>query len=142
MGRANVERTLRLLPWLTVGVPVADVVLDVLLFRRYPPFAVALYLLVALLAGLVVLRYAGPITLVRAAKRLQAGETPGRELVDGLLLVAGGLYLLFPGPVSDLLAVFLVTPFLRRLPRFFVARALARRMPRETTVEVESYRIE
>lgn len=117
-----------LLPLLILGVPVADVVLDVWAFAYgpWPGLWVAGYLLTAFVLGVLVLRYAGPITLVRATRRLQAGEMPGRELVDGLLMLIGGLWLIFPGPVSDALALVCITPFLRRIPRTMIARAFGR----------------
>ncbi|HLE97136.1 MAG TPA: FxsA family protein [Candidatus Thermoplasmatota archaeon] len=133
---------------LFVGVPAADIALDVALVKAFGLFAVFTYLVVAALLGLVVLRYAGPITLVRATARVQKGQTPGRELVDGILLLAGGLYLLFPGPVSDALAVMLVTPGLRKLPRWWLARAFfGNRSSQATTteggpVDVDEYRVE
>lgn len=139
-----------LVPLLVLGVPVADVVLDVWAFRTYPALWVAGYLLAAFVLGFVVLRYAGPITLVRAARRLRKGEIPGRELVDGLLMVVGGLWLIFPGPASDVLALVCIVPFVRRVPRGMIARAFRvdRRGPAPEAraegepIEISDYKVE
>ena len=138
-----------LLPLLVLGVPVADVVLDVWAFTSgpWPALWVAGYLLAAFVLGVLVLRYAGPITLVRATRRLQQGEMPGREMLDGILMLVGGLWLLFPGPVSDVLALVCIVPLLRRIPRTLLVRAFRGRRPPQDAAEgrpidVDEYRVE
>lgn len=133
---------------LVLGVPALDVALDVFLVRRYGFLPVLVYLAVALVLGALALRWAGPITLVRATKRLGGGELPARELLDGLLMLAGGLYLAFPGPASDVLAAFLVVPGLRKLPRWWLSRSFRARHVRVEgapraggPIDVDDYRV-
>lgn len=139
-----------LVPLLVLGVPVLDVVVDVWAFTTYPPLWVAGYLLAAFVLGVLVLRYAGPITLVRATRRLHKGEMPGKEMLDGLLMLVGGLWLLFPGPVSDVLAIVCIVPLLRRIPRTLIVRAFrgptpapAAAQPAEgVPIDIDDYRVE
>jgi UPF0716 protein FxsA len=73
----------------------------------------------------------------RAQLRLQAGEVPGREAIDGvLLLVAGGL-LTFPGFITGGLGLLLLLPPVRRLVRLVSGTWLARKL-RKSAVSVET----
>ena len=66
-------------------------------------------------------------TLVRARDRIDAGQVPGSELVDGVLILFAGALLLTPGFLSDVLAVLLLLPPLRAGFRGAAVRWLARR---------------
>jgi len=72
-------------------------------------------------AGL--LRREGVATLASVQRRLQFGELPARELIEGLLLAMGGALLLTPGFVTDVVGfTFLLPP-----PRKLLATYLLRR---------------
>lgn len=101
---------------------VADVASLVLLGRAYGGWWVFGALLFAFLAAILTFRAIGPLTAVRVAGRLRRGELPGRELIDALLMAAAGGLFLVPGLVSDALALLLVLPGLRALPRWLLVR--------------------
>ena len=64
----------------------------------------------------------------RADGRLRSGEVPSAEVVNGLLvLIAGGL-LLFPGFVSDVLAIALLLPPVRAGVRALLFRRFEQRV--------------
>lgn len=64
----------------------------------------------------------------RARRRLEEGEVPGREAIDGvLLLVAGGL-LSFPGFITGVLGLLLLLSPVRRLVRVACGAWLARKV--------------
>ena len=68
----------------------------------------------------------------RARRRLEHGEVPGREAIDGvLLLVAGGL-LTFPGFISGVLGLLLLLPPIRHLVRVASGAWLARKIRRSS----------
>jgi len=47
-------------------------------------------------------------------QKLQEGELPGKEIVEGGLLMLGGFLLMVPGFITDLAGLFLLIPFTRR----------------------------
>ena len=59
---------------------------------------------------------------------LQEGRMPGRELADGALVMAGGLLMLTPGFVLDVVGVLLVLPLTRPLGRGVLARVIDRKL--------------
>ena len=63
------------------------------------------------MAGAALLRQQGVSTLLRARQRLDHGEVPAREMLEGMLLAIGGVLLLTPGFITDALGlVFLLRP--------------------------------
>lgn len=53
---------------------------------------------------------------------------PGNAATDGLLVLIGGLFMLVPGFVSDVIGLFFILPPTRRLARGFVVRVMGPRM--------------
>ena len=63
--------------------------------------------------GIQILKRQGLRTLLRARKRLETGELPAREIVEGMLIAAAGALLLTPGFLTDTLGFVFLTPQLR-----------------------------
>ncbi len=83
---------------------------------------IALVMITAMI-GVMLLRIQGLSTLTRGVGRLQGGELPAREMVEGLLLAVAGAMLLTPGFVTDTFGFILLTPPLRAV---LAERVLAR----------------
>ncbi len=71
-----------------------------------------LIILTALL-GLILLRQQGLQTLTRAKAKLEKAQLPSEEIITGFFLALGGILLLIPGFVTDLLGTFCLLPFTR-----------------------------
>ena len=52
----------------------------------------------------------GFATLARARERIEAGQVPGREIVDGVLILFAGALLVTPGFLTDVFGVLLLPP--------------------------------
>lgn len=75
---------------------------------------VALVALTAMI-GIALLRQQGLSTLWRAQQRMESGELPAQEIVEGLLLAVGGALLLTPGFITDTIGFACLLPGLRKL---------------------------
>ncbi|WP_250460058.1 FxsA family protein [Microbulbifer litoralis] len=75
---------------------------------------IGLVLLTAVV-GLALLRRQGLSTVMRAQQKMQAGELPAREMVEGIFLAVGGALLLTPGFFTDALGFACLIPGLRQL---------------------------
>ena len=84
-------------------------------------------LVVVSVVGAWLVKREGLGTLARARTRIDAGQVPGRELVDGVLILFAGALLLTPGFLSDALGVLLLLPPVRASFRGAALRWLARR---------------
>jgi UPF0716 protein FxsA len=87
---------------------------------------VALLILVSVV-GASLMRRVGLGVWRRAQSRVQAGEVPGQEIVDGVLVLAGGALLAVPGFISDVLGLLLFLPPVRAAVRRVALRRLRRR---------------
>src|SRR5690554_6149890 len=119
---------LPLLLLLFIAVPIVElaVILQVgSLIGFWPTLAL---LIVASIAGSVLLRVQGRAAWRRFSAAVAEGRAPAREVLDGVLVLAGGLMLLTPGFVSDAFGILLLLPPTRALARTLLVRRLAHRM--------------
>lgn len=87
---------------------------------------VALLVLVSMLGAWLVKRE-GISVVRRAQQRIAEGAVPGRELVDGVLILFAGALLITPGFLSDVVGVLLLLPPVRAALRVAVTRRLRQR---------------
>jgi UPF0716 protein FxsA len=73
-------------------------------------YTVGLVVLTAVI-GIRILKHQGFSTITKAKQRMESGEIPAQELVEGLFLAVGGAFLLTPGFITDTLGfIFLIGP--------------------------------
>jgi UPF0716 protein FxsA len=82
----------------------------------------AIVILTAIL-GTTMLRQQGLATLNIAKQRMSSGEMPAQQLLEGVILMIGGVLLLTPGFVTDAFGFACLIPFSRR---WLAARIAAR----------------
>lgn len=82
-------------------------------------------LLIISIAGAWLVRREGFIVMRNVRMQLNQGHMPTNELIDGVLLLIGGLMMLTPGFVTDALGLLLVFPITRRGARTVVRRRFA-----------------
>ncbi len=70
-------------------------------------------LLISATAGISVIRHQGLSALTRVQQALARGELPAREVANSGIATLGGLLLLIPGILSDILALPCLIPTLR-----------------------------
>ena len=77
-------------------------------------WTIALVVLTAFI-GINMLRVQGMATLNRANWRMQSGQIPGQEMVEGIFLAIGGALLLTPGFITDTFGFMCLLPLTRSL---------------------------
>ncbi|MDQ1378357.1 MAG: protein FxsA [Acidimicrobiaceae bacterium] len=124
---------------LVILIPIAEV-WTAILVAHHIGWAATIALLVLISAvGPSLVRRQGSGVWRRARQRLDEGEVPGREAIDGaLLLIAGGL-LTFPGFITGALGLLLLLPPVRSLVRSASAAWLARRIGRSSIMVAASF---
>ncbi|MGY1857298.1 FxsA family protein [Modestobacter sp. SYSU DS0290] len=80
------------------------------------------------LGGLLLARQ-GTRALTELRLRAEEHRAPGRALGDAGLVALGGLLMVLPGFIGDLLGLMCLLPGTRALPRALIARGIARRLP-------------
>ncbi len=85
-------------------------------------------LIVAGLLGAWLAQTEGRRVLMQAQRQMQAGQMPGMSLLDGICVLGGGLLLIFPGFLSDVIGLTMLLPFTRPLYRRMMYRWIERKM--------------
>lgn len=88
------------------------------------------------LAGVAFARSQGVRAVRKIQQSLSEGQLPDQALMDAALIVAGGVFLILPGYLTDLLGLSLLVPGTRSLWSRFLLRWLQARL-RDGTVQVQ-----
>ena len=70
--------------------------------------------------GAYLARFQGFLVLNKIQTSLNQGIMPSSELMDGLMILVGGILLLTPGFVTDILGIFLLIPLTRSLIKYLL----------------------
>jgi UPF0716 protein FxsA len=107
---------------LFIVVPIAELYVIVQVGEAIGVLPTLALLLADAVLGSLLLRHQGRGAWRRFNEALAARRFPGKEVVDGFLIVLGGSLLLAPGFLTDIIGVFLLIP-----PTRAIARGLLRR---------------
>jgi UPF0716 protein FxsA len=78
--------------------------------------------------GASLIRSEGRKVWLQVQRQLQAGQVPGFAMLEGLCVLAGGIMLIVPGFLSDIIGITLLLPLTRPLYRMFLFRWLERKV--------------
>ncbi len=84
-------------------------------------------ILIIILTGVVgasLAKYQGLITLQKIQSSLNKGNMPTSEMLDGLMILVGGIVLLTPGLITDAIGFFLLIPLTRSIIKLFVRKKM------------------
>jgi UPF0716 protein FxsA len=107
---------------LFIVVPIAELYVIIQVGQLIGVVPTLLLLLADALLGSMLLKHQGRGAWRRFNEALAARRFPGREVVDGVLIVIGGTLLLTPGFLSDIAGLFLLIPPTRAIARRLLMR--------------------
>ena len=115
---------------LLVAIPIFEVYVLVQVGQRIGVLPTVLILVAEAILGAWLTRREGARTWRALDGAFRGGRVPTGELADAALVLVGGVLLMLPGFVTDILGLFFLIPFTRPFARkvlgFFVARRLSR----------------
>ena len=115
---------------LLVAIPIAEVYVLVQVGERIGVIPTVLILVVEAILGAWLMRREGARAWRALDDAFRGGRIPTGELADAALVLVGGVLLMLPGFLTDVLGLFFLIPFTRpfarKLVAFFVARRLSR----------------
>ena len=97
-------------------------------------------ILIVVLTGIIgasLARYQGFMIINKIKSEVNSGKVPARELIDGLLILIGGIVLLTPGFLTDICGFFLLIPYTRNFIKGFVRSHFERIVNYRTTITIE-----
>lgn len=78
--------------------------------------------------GSFLVRREGIRTYRHAIQQFFSGQVPGYTVLEGFVILASGVFLMFPGFISDLIGLFLIVPWTRRLVVDILAKYLTKKL--------------
>lgn len=102
-------------PLLLLVLPLAEIAVFVMVGSHIGVLSTIGLVVATTILGAVLLRIQGFGILTRIRETMDAGGSPGRELVHGLMVMLAGLLLLVPGFITDAVGLLLFIPPVRDL---------------------------
>lgn len=78
--------------------------------------------------GIVMMQFEGRKVIADAKNEMNQGQMPGRKMLDGICVFFGGIMLLIPGFLTDIIGFTLVFPPTRHVYRRFLLGWVERKM--------------
>ncbi len=100
---------------LLLGLPTLELYVLIQVGGEIGAFATVMLVVFTAVLGTYLMRRQGMGTLLRVRQALDRGEMPALEMLEGAMLLLGGLLLLIPGFVTDALGFLCLLPAFRRL---------------------------
>jgi UPF0716 protein FxsA len=100
-----------------IGIPALEIYTLLEFGRLIGSGATLALIIITGISGAYLARSQGFELLTKIQSELSQGRMPANEMIDGLLIFAGGLVLLTPGFWTDLLGFFCLLPASRKLLR-------------------------
>jgi UPF0716 protein FxsA len=94
-------------------VPLAELYLLIKIGSHIGGLNTIVFVILTALLGAFLARLQGLRTLQQIQLSLSQGRIPAEEVIDGVLILAGGILLVTPGVLTDLFALVLLFPFTR-----------------------------
>jgi UPF0716 protein FxsA len=108
--------------------PIAEIFVAIEVARAIGVIETVLLLILSWPLGIWAIRAQGAAAWRRLTVTLAEHRAPGRELLDGALVLIGGMLLLVPGFLTDIVGLLLLLPPSRALTRPLLARNLHGRL--------------
>ena len=78
------------------------------------------------ISGASLARWQGLTVIKEVQSQLSVGIMPKEEILDGTIILAGGLLLLTPGLITDFIGLVAIIPITRKWIKYLVKKKLAR----------------
>ena len=113
---------------LFIVVPIAELAVLIQVGQEIGVWWTIAILIADAIVGSILMRAQGRAAWRRFNEAVAVGRVPAREVLDGALVMFGGLLMLTPGFITDILGFALLIPPTRAAVRVVLVRRLAQRM--------------
>ena len=100
----------RIVPFLLLFIPILEIIVFILVGGQIGVILTLVMIFVTAVLGSILLRIQGFATLNAIQQSSSSGKMPGRELVNGVMILIAGVLLLTPGFVTDSIGFLLFFP--------------------------------
>lgn len=107
-------------------VPITELFLLLFVGQRIGITYTLIIILITGLTGVLLAKSQGFAVIRKLREQLSWGQLPGDELIEGLFILVGSLFLLTPGLITDVMGLILLLPFTRRPIREYSKKKIRR----------------
>ena len=100
---------------LFIGLPLLELAILIKLGQWMGLMPTIMLVILTGMVGAALARFQGFLVIRRIQSELQHSRMPAEQLIDGLLILIGGVVLLTPGLLTDVFGLCLLLPFTRTL---------------------------
>lgn len=105
---------------LFTALPAAELMILIKLGQVYGLANTFLLIIGTGVVGAYIARLQGFFVLRNIQSQMEQGIMPAEEMIDGVMILAGGMALLTPGLITDILGFFLIIPLTRNLIKMLI----------------------
>jgi UPF0716 protein FxsA len=98
---------------LLIGLPLLELYILIKIGSYLGAFRTIALIIISAVLGLLLARFEGLRTLHQIRQSLSQGIVPAEEMLDSVLIFAGGVLFVIPGVLTDIIAIMLLIPFTR-----------------------------
>lgn len=109
---------------LFIGLPIIELVLLVKIHEAVGFGPTLLLILLTGVVGATMVRRQGIALLFKIRQEMQRGNMPAPQMIDGIMLVVAGAFLITPGLITDTAGFALLIPFVRKALRGWIRKKL------------------
>lgn len=80
------------------------------------------------LLGALIAKHQGLSVLQKIQSELSQGNLPTDNIIDGFLVFIGGVFLIAPGLITDIIGLFIIIPYTRHIIRYFLKRKFKKKL--------------
>jgi UPF0716 protein FxsA len=121
-----------------IVVPIAEIYVLLQIGRAIGFLPTIALLILDSVLGSWLMRSQGRAAWLRFNRALAEGRVPGREVIDGVLIIFGGALLLTPGFLTDILGLVLLLPPTRAVVRQVLVRRFGGRLVASATTGTQA----
>ena len=111
---------------LVIGLPLLELYILIKIGSYLGAFQTLALVISSALLGLLLARIEGIKTLLQIRQSLSQGILPAEEMLDSILIFAGGVLFVIPGVLTDIVALVLLIPFTRTIFKRWLRRRFDR----------------
>lgn len=116
---------------LIILLPVIEITVLLLSGQLIGVWFTLLLILAAGAIGLFLAKQQGLETWRKAQEQIQYGYMPGNEIIDGICILIGGVLLVIPGLISDVIGIIFLLPLTRKFIKPLIIRMIMNKMNRK-----------
>ncbi len=103
-------------------IPLAELAILIEIGKKIGVLYTVILVIITGAAGAFLARHQGFLVMRKIRDDLEMGKIPADEMIQGLLILAGGLMLLTPGIITDIAGFTMILPFTRALYARFLKK--------------------